>query len=205
MVCWHAGVSALSRVAAPRSEKRRQATFPRVKRLPKKPDPLAEIGLFYCVWPGGNLLSRAECTLTSAQPRFTVGKSARASQAASALQRLRLERRELSLAAHGHDAHLAGTVDRHHHRYLVAALEQRDVADFRAAHRQIEDGPSVGAGIEPDDAVRGPQVAPHPVLAVDRDVIGLHRWVRERNDRRLESLGVDLRPRRPERIAHPQE
>src|SRR6266849_8859646 len=98
-------------------------------------------------------------------------------QAGESLQRLRLESRELGLAAHGHDSHLARAVDRHHHGYLVAALEQRDVADFRAAHRQVEYGPGIGAGIEPDDAVRGPQVAPHPVLAVDRDVIRLHRGI----------------------------
>src|SRR6266540_2621204 len=79
------------------------------------------------------------------------------------------------------------------------------MADLRAAHRQIEDGPRVAARVEPDDAVRGPQVAPHPVLAVDRDVIRLHRGIRQRDDRRLERLGVDLRPRSPVRIAHPQE
>src|SRR6266849_2719322 len=65
-------------------------------------------------------------------------------QAGESLLRLRLESRELGLAAHGHDTHLAGAVDRHHHGYPVAALVQRDVTDFRAAHRQIEYGPSVG-------------------------------------------------------------
>src|SRR5712664_1100272 len=56
-----------------------------------------------------------------------------------------LESRELGPAAHGHHAHLARAVDRYHHGYPVAALEKRDVADFRAAHRQVEYGPGVGA------------------------------------------------------------
>src|SRR5438309_5221524 len=49
-----------------------------------------------------------------------------------------------------------------------------------------------GGRVEPDDGVRGPQVAPHVVLAVDRDVIRLHRGIGQRDDRRLEGLGVDL-------------
>src|SRR5438093_1615719 len=89
--------------------------------------------------------------------------------------------------------------------YLPVALVQRDMADFRAAHRQIENGPRVDTRIELDDAVRGPQVAPRVVLAVDGDVIRLHRGIRQRDDRRLESLRIDLRPRRAVRIDHPQQ
>ena len=43
------------------------------------------------------------------------------------------------------------------------------------------------------------------MLAVDRDVVRLHRGIGQRDYRRLERLGVDLGPRRPVRVAHPQE
>ncbi len=38
----------------------------------KKPRHSLEPGVFVCVWRGGNLLSRAGCTLSLAQTRFTV-------------------------------------------------------------------------------------------------------------------------------------
>src|SRR5262245_40694391 len=121
------------------------------------------------------------------------------------LLRLRLQRVELRFASQGQHAHLAGAVDRHDGGDAVAALEQRDVADLGAAHRQVEHGPGVRRRVVAHNAVRGPQVAPHSVLAVDRDVVRLHRGVGERNDRGLERLRVDPRERRAERVAHPQE
>src|SRR3954471_9014390 len=62
-----------------------------------------------------------------------------------------LQHRELGFAAHGHHAHLARAVDRHHDVELVVALEQCNVADLGPAHRQVEHGPGVAARIELDD------------------------------------------------------
>src|SRR5690242_21390449 len=66
-------------------------------------------------------------------------------RAQRALLRLRLERRELGIAAQRHDSHLARAVDRHDNEQPAVALAQGDVADFGAAHRQIEQGPGVAA------------------------------------------------------------
>ena len=77
------------------------------------------------------------------------------------------------------------------------------MADFRAAHRQFERGPLAGGRVVFGDVIRGPQIGPHVVVIVHRDVVGLHGLVRERHDRGFERLGVDPRERRAPRVADP--
>src|SRR5258708_385752 len=86
---------------------------------------------------------------------------------------LRLERRDLGLAAQRHRAHLAVPVDRHDDLGHAVALQQRDVADLGAAERVVEEGPLGLLGIVPGKPIGGPHIAPHIVVLIDRDVIGL--------------------------------
>ena len=75
---------------------------------------------------------------------------------------------------------------------------------FRAAHRQVERRPGVGHGIEFNDAIRGPQIAPDVVLAVDGDVIRLHGRVGELDEAGLQRTRVDLGQRVAPGVTYPQ-
>src|SRR5258705_11417143 len=86
------------------------------------------------------------------------------------VHRLRLEGREIGLAAHRHHAHLVCAVDRDHDLELALTFVNRDVANLRAAYRQFEGRPLLRRGVVFDDLVVGPEVAPDVVLLVDRDV-----------------------------------
>src|SRR3984893_18945346 len=79
---------------------------------------------------------------------------------AALARRLRLEHREIGLAAQPHDAHLVGAIDRQDHLRPAVALVERDVANFGPAHRQFEYGPPRTARVVFDDLVVGPQIAP---------------------------------------------
>ena len=78
------------------------------------------------------------------------------------------------------------------------------MADFGAAHRQLEHGPLVGSRVILGDLIGGPQIAPHVVVLVDIDVVGLHRGARKRDDLGFERLGVDACERRAPRVADPE-
>src|SRR5689334_24422314 len=84
-----------------------------------------------------------------------------------------LEGPKLVLAADRHDRHLPRARIRHGHLQLAVFLEERDVARFRPAGRQIENRPFPGDGIVLCDLVRAPQISPDVVPAVDCNLIGL--------------------------------
>src|SRR5262249_49011241 len=65
----------------------------------------------------------------------------RGASRANRLLRRRLERRDLGLAAQRHRTHLAVAVERHDDLGHAVTLQQRDVANFRAAERVVEEGP----------------------------------------------------------------
>src|SRR5207244_2953419 len=53
--------------------------------------------------------------------------------------------------------------------------------------------------------IRSPQIAPQLVLAIHGNVVGLHRGIRHRDDRRFTGPGIDPRERRAPRITHPKD
>jgi hypothetical protein len=67
-----------------------------------------------------------------------------ARDAAALAPRLALQRRQIRLAAEGHDRDLARARVRDDHLHRAVAFEQRNVTRLAAARRQIEGGPFVG-------------------------------------------------------------
>ena len=80
---------------------------------------------------------------------------------------LTLERRQLGLAAQGHDRDLPGPVVGQDHLHLAVALLDRHVAHLAAPRRQVEDRPFGGAGAASRHLVGHPEVGPGIVVAVD--------------------------------------
>src|SRR6185503_20184774 len=111
---------------------------------------------------------------------------------------------DVRVAAHGHDAHLIGAIHGHADLGHAATLVDREVAHFGAANRHFEHGPLLRAGVVFEDLVIGPEIAPYIVLAVDMDVIGLHRRIRERDHRDLIGPRINAGQARAPRIADPQ-
>src|SRR4030081_3820800 len=93
--------------------------------------------------------------------------------------RRRLQLGDVRFAADGHHAHLIGPVDWHADLDRAATLVDREVAHFGAAYRQFEHGPLLRCGVVLEDLVVRPEIAPYVMLAVDVDVIRLHRRIRE--------------------------